>query len=354
MRRVVCLEIGPPDELVVEDGPALIPAPHQVVVDVEAAGVNFVDALLVQGKYQIKPPTPFSPGSEVAGVVSAVGDDVGSAVGDDVGSAAAAADTATGTRTGTEGTADGRRTVTVGDRVIAACGLGGYAEQVAVPAASVVPIPESLSSTRAAAMLQSYATALYAFGRIVHQRGETVLVLGAGGGVGLAAIDVATARGLRAIGAASSFDKRAAAEAAGAVASIDYTAEDLKLRARELSGGGADIVVDPVGGAHAEPALRALRGGGRYLVVGFASGEIPRLPANQILLNNRTVVGIDWGAWTFQHPDDNRALIAHLMEMVADGLLHPPEPMTYPLGKAAEALGDLIERRAVGKSVLVP
>jgi NADPH2:quinone reductase len=346
MRRVVCLEIGPPDELVVEDGPALIPAPHQAVVDVEAAGVNFVDALLVQGKYQIKPPTPFSPGSEVAGVVSAVGDDVGSA--------AAAPGTATGTRTGTEGTADGRRTVTVGDRVIAACGLGGYAEQVAVPAASVVPIPESLSLTRAAAMLQSYATALYAFGRIVHQRGETVLVLGAGGGVGLAAIDVATARGLRAIGAASSFDKRAAAEAAGAVASIDYTAEDLKLRARELSGGGADIVVDPVGGAHAEPALRALRVGGRYLVVGFASGQIPRLPANQILLNNRTVVGIDWGAWTFQHPDDNQALIAHLMEMVADGLLHPPEPMTYPLGKAAEALGDLIERRAVGKSVLVP
>jgi NADPH2:quinone reductase len=339
MRRVVCLEIGPPDELVVEDGPALIPAPHQVVVDVEAAGVNFVDALLVQGKYQIKPPTPFSPGSEVAGVVSAVGDEVGSA---------AAAPT------GTDSTGGGTRTVTVGDRVIAPCGLAGYAEQVAVPATSVVPIPESLSATRAAAMLQSYATALYSFGRVVHEPGETVLVLGAGGGVGLAAIDVATARGLRAIGAASSPDKRAAAEAAGAVGTIDYTAEDLKLRARELSDGGADIVVDPVGGAQAEPALRALRVGGRYLVVGFASGEIPRLPANQILLNNRTVVGIDWGAWTLQHPDDNRALIAQLMEMVADGLLRPPEPMTYPLGNAAEALGDLIERRAVGKSVLVP
>jgi NADPH2:quinone reductase len=324
MRRVVCLELGDIDQLVVEDGPSLVPAAHQVVIEVAAAGVNYVDALFVLGRYQVKPPTPFSPGSEVAGVVCALGDEAANAG------------------------------VTVGDRVLAPCGLGGYAEQVAVPADSVVPLPDGLSSLQAGAMLQSYATALFAFGRVVHQPGETVLVLGAGGGVGRAAIDLACALGLRVIAAASSPEKRAAAKAAGAEATIDYTSEDLKTRARELSDGGVDIVIDPVGGPHAEPALRSLRVGGRFLVIGFAGGDIPRLPANQILLNNRTVVGIDWGAWTMQHADDNRALLGQLMEMVGSGALHPPEPTAYPLDEAAKALDDLLERRLVGKAVLVP
>ncbi len=323
MRRVVCLEFGPLDRLVVEDGPDLLPAPHQVVVEVRAAGVNFVDALFVQGRYQIRPPVPFSPGSEVAGDVIAVGDEV-----------------------------DG---VAVGDRVLASVGLGGYAEQVAVAADAVVPLVGAMSYARAAAMLQSYSTALFALTRrIAVAPEETVLVLGAGGGVGLATIDVSTALGLHTIAAASDDAKLNAARAAGAEHTIRYEDEDLKVRARELSSGGVDVVVDPVGGPHAEQALRALTVSGRYLVVGFASGEIPRFPANHVLLNNRAVVGVDWGAWAMRNPDDNRALTNELMEALNAGRLDPPEPTTYPLDEAAKALADLEGRRVTGKLVLVP
>jgi NADPH2:quinone reductase len=323
MRRVVCLEFGPLDRLAIEDGPDLLPAPHQVVIAVRAAGVNFVDALFVQGRYQIKPPTPFSPGSEVAGDVVAVGESV----------------------TG----------VAVGDRVLAPVGLGGYAEQVAVAAEAVIPLVGAISYARAAAMLQSYSTALFALTRrIAVAPGETVLVLGAGGGVGLATLDVATALGLHTIAAASDDDKLAAARAAGAEHTIRYEDEDLKARARELSGGGVDVVVDPVGGPLAEHALRALRVSGRYLVVGFASGEIPRFPANHVLLNNRAVVGVDWGAWAMHNPEDNRALTHELMGALNEGRLDPPEPTPYPLDEAAKALADLEGRRVTGKLVLVP
>jgi NADPH2:quinone reductase len=323
MRRIVCHAFGPLESLTVEDGPDPIPASHQVVVAVRAAGVNFVDALFVQGRYQIKPPTPFTPGSEVAGEVVAVGDEV----------------------------AD----VAVGDRVVAPVGLGGFAEQVAVSATSVVPLPDGMAFARAAAMLQSYSTALFALTRRTSVvAGETVLVLGAGGGVGLAALDVARMLGLHTVAAASDEAKLAAARAAGAEHTIDYESEDLKLRARELGGGGVDVVVDPVGGAHAKPALRALGVGGRYLVIGFASGEIPRLPANHVLLNNRAVVGIDWGAWAMQNPEANQELTAELIDAVAAARLSPPEPTTYPLDGAAEALADLEARRVAGKLVLVP
>lgn len=323
MRRVVCMEFGPLDRLAIEDGPGLTPAPHQVVIEVRAAGVNFVDALFVQGRYQIKPPTPFCPGSEVAGDVVAVGASV--------------------------------TDLAVGDRVLAPVGLGGYAEQVAVAAEAVIPLVGAISYARAAAMLQSYSTALFALTRrIAVAPGEAVLVLGAGGGVGLAALDVATALGLRTIAAASDDDKLAAARAAGAEHTIRYEDEDLKARARELSGGGVDVVVDPVGGAHAEAALRALRTSGRYLVVGFASGEIPRFPANHVLLNNRAVVGVDWGAWAMANPDDNRALTRELMDALNEGRLDPPEPTPYPLDEAAKALADLEGRRVTGKLVLVP
>jgi NADPH2:quinone reductase len=299
--------------------------PGQVLVDVRAAGVNFVDGLFVQGLYQIKPPTPFTPGSEVAGVVSALGDGV-----------------------------DG---VAVGDRVMVQCGLGGYAEQLVAGARSLVPIPDALTFGQAATLVQSYATMLFAFTRrTTVVAGESVLVLGAGGGIGLAAIDVARALGLRPIAAASSADKLALATAAGAAPEdvIDTSTDDVKARARELGGGGVDLVVDPVGGDLAEPALRALRVGGRYVVIGFASGDIPRLPANQVLLNNRTVVGVDWGAWTMRQPDAHHALLDELLGMVAAGDLHPVEPRAYPLADAARALTDLAERKVSGKVVLVP
>jgi NADPH:quinone reductase len=324
MRRVVCPAIGPLDQLVVEEADSPEPRDGQVLVDVRAAGVNFVDALFVLGRYQIKPPTPFTPGSEVAGVVSALGPGVDGA------------------------------SVNVGDRVLVQCGLGGYAEQITASALSLVPMPAALSFGQAAALVQSYATMLFALTRrTTVTAGESVLVLGAGGGIGLAAIDVARALGLRAIAVASSPEKLDKALAAGAEAGID-AADDVKTRARELAGGGVDLVVDPIGGPLAEAALRALRVNGRYLVIGFASGEIPRLPANQVLLNNRTVVGVDWGAWTMQQPDAHRALLGELMALVADGRLRPVEPTTYPLDQASVALTDLLERRVVGKVVLTP
>ncbi len=323
MRAVVCHEFGPLDTLVVEERPAPEPGEGMVRIDVAAAGVNFVDGLICQGRYQIKPPLPFVPGSEVSGTVAAVGPGV-----------------------------DGW---TVGDRVLVFCGFGGFAGQVVAPALSLVAVPDAIDLPRAAALIQSYCTMLFTLTRRTDvQPGEWVLVLGAGGGIGLAAVDVATALGARVIAAASTSDKLEAAVAMGAEATIAYEEEDLKVRARELSGGGVDVVVDPVGGRHAEPALRSTRQLGRYCVIGFASGPIPTIPLNQVLLNNRTVVGVDWGGWTFTDPLGNRALIDDLMGMVADGRLHPTVPDTRPLDQAAAVMAGLIDRTVGGKVVLVP
>jgi NADPH2:quinone reductase len=245
--------------------------------------------------------------------------------------------------------------VAVGDRVLTFCGFGGFAEQVAVSALSVVPLPDTLGFAAGAARIQSYCTMLFTLTRrTTVAPGEWVLVLGAGGGIGLAAVDVAAALGGRVIAAASTPEKLAAARAMGAEATIAYEEEDLKSRARELSGGGVDIVVDPVGGRHSEPALRATRQLGRYCVIGFASGPIPTIPLNQVLLNNRTVVGVDWGGWTFTDPFGNRDLIAELMDMVGSGRLHPVEPVALPLDRAAEVMTGLIDRSIAGKVVLAP
>jgi NADPH2:quinone reductase len=245
--------------------------------------------------------------------------------------------------------------VEIGDRVIAMTGFGGFAEQARVSVLSLVPIPAPLGFGQAAALIQSYSTALFTLTRRTHvASGEWVLVLGAGGGVGLAMIDVAVALGARVIAAASTAEKLAAASAMGAEATIAYEDEDLKTRARELSGGGVDVVIDAVGGPHSEPALRATRSSGRFCVIGFASGSIASVPLNQVLLNNRTVVGVDWGAWTLHAGDENRVLVAELLAMVADGQLHPPVPSERPLADAALVMGELIDRRASGKVVLVP
>jgi len=323
MRAVVCTAFGPLDDLVVEERPTPEPGEGMVVVDVAAAGVNFVDGLICQGRYQLKPPIPFVPGSEVAGVVSAVG--------------------------------PGVDRWSTGDRVLAFCGLGGFAGQVVAPALSLVAVPAAIGLTQAAALIQSYSTMLFTLTRrTTVAPGEWVLVLGAGGGIGLAAVDMATALGARVIAAASTPDKLEAAVAMGAEATIAYETEDLKSRARELSGGGVDVVVDPVGGRHAEPALRATRHMGRFCVIGFASGPIPSIPINQVLLNNRTLVGVDWGGWTFKDPLGNLALVDELMGMVADGRLHPTVPSTRPLDEAAAVMEALIDRSVAGKIVLVP
>jgi NADPH2:quinone reductase len=294
------------------------------VVAVEAAGVNFVDALFVAGEYQIKPPLPFVPGSEVAGRIEAVG--------------------------------DGVEVLTVGQRVLANTGLGGYAGRVAVGAGSVVALPDRLDAPRAATFTQSYSTCLFALrDRAEAAPGESVLVLGAGGGIGLAAIGVAGALGCRVLGVASSKEKRAAALAAGADAVLDPGSAPVKDAAREWAGGtGVDVVIDPVGGELAEPSLRALGDGGRYLVIGFASGTIPSVPLNQVLLRNRTVLGIDWGIWAMRHPVEQGALLADLLAMVEAGAVDPVHPTEYPLDDVARALDDLRGRRVVGKVALIP
>ncbi|MGN6695889.1 MAG: NADPH:quinone oxidoreductase family protein [Aquihabitans sp.] len=323
MQRIVCTQWGPPEDLVLVDEPDPVPGDGKVLVAVDAAGVNFVDALFVAGTYQIKVPPPFTPGSELAGTVTAVG--------------------------------PGVELVEVGDRVLSSLGLGGYASHAVLPALGVTRIPDSLPSTTAAALVQSYCTAWFALKRRTTVRpDETVLVLGAGGGVGLAAIDVARSMGARVIAAASSEEKLVAARAMGAAETITYETEDLKTRAQELSEGGVDVVIDPVGGPHTDPALRALGVFGRLVVIGFAAGEIASLPANQVLLKNRTVVGVDWGAWAMQHPAAQAVVLDEVLDGVRMGLLHPVAPDERPLADAGAVLRDLLERRLQGKTVLVP
>ena len=323
MRAIVCTEHGHPKNLVVEERPSPSAGEGQVVVAVEACGVNFVDALMAQGLYQVKPPVPYVPGAEFAGRVSQVGP-------------------------GVEG-------LSVGDAVMAMTGINGFASEVVVPAKALIPVPEGLEMPTAACLLQSYCTGYFALTRRASvEAGETMLVLGAAGGVGLAAIDLAKALGARVIAAASSEEKLALCRERGADETIDYSREDLKVRAKELSGGGVDLVYDPVGGDYAEPALRACAPGARYLVIGFATGTIPRVPFNLILLKSCQVVGVDWGGWTGRDPGGNRVLVAELGELIASGKLRPAPPKAFPLEEAGDVLGALLERRFAGKAVLLP
>ncbi len=323
MRVVVCNELGSLDSVGVEQRPDPEPRTGHVVVELRAAGVNFVDGLICQGRYQMKPPVPYVPGGEISGVVSAVGDGV--------------------TELG------------VGDRVMAMTGFGAFSEQIVIPAGSVRVIPEHLDFGQAAAFIQSYSTAWFAMTRRTSVvGGDWVLVLGAGGGIGLAAVDVARCLGARVIGAASSPEKCAAAAAMGAQFTIAYEDEDLKTRARELSDGGVDVVIDPVGGRHSEPALRATKEFGRLCVIGFASGPIASVPLNQVLLRNRTVVGVDWGAWAMGSPEGNREVLDELVALVDQGRLHPTTPQERPLADAAAVMAALLDRSHTGKVVLVP
>lgn len=323
MQVVSCNSFGPVADLVVEERPSQPVGGGQVRIGVTAAGVNFVDGLFVQGLYQIKPPLPFVPGGEVAGVITELG--------------------------------EGVTTHAVGQRVFASTGLGGFASEVVWPASRVMHTPDALTDGQAATFVQSYGTAWFA----LHHRarataGESLLVLGAGGGVGLAAVDVGRAMGLHVIAAASSEAKRALATSYGAEAVIDTSSEDVKTRAKELSGGGVHLVYDPVGGALAEAGLRSLRDDGQLLVIGFAGGEIPKLPANQILLRNRRVTGVDWGGWVGGHQQENQQLLADVLAAIERGELHPVEPTVYALTNVASALQDQLDRKVTGKSVLVP
>jgi NADPH2:quinone reductase len=322
MRAIICKAFGPLDDLVIEESPSPELAAGQVRVRVTAAGVNFVDALLAQGLYQIKPPLPFVPGGESVGVVTELGPGVTSP--------------------------------NVGDRVLVISGLGGFATEMIAPADRVLPVPESMTDGQAATFMQSYMTAYFALVERARVRPDQwLLVLGAGGGVGLAAVDVGRALGMHVIAAASSPDKRDMATSRGAVAVIDSSTEDVKARAREISGDGVDAVYDPVGGRLGEECLRALRDDGQFIVIGFASGDIPKLPANHVLLRNRRVTGVDWGGWAGKDPAANQELVVGLLAMIVAGELDPVEPVSYPFEEASRALADQQNRKVVGKAVLV-
>ena len=328
MRVVVCYQFGPVDQLVVEDQQPAALQPGQARVAVKAAGVGFVHGLMVQGLYQIKPALPFRPGGEIAGVVTEV--------------------------------ADAANEHLVGQRVISLAMLaGGWSDEVVASANRLIPIPDTLTNGQAATFMESYMTGWFTFKkRVPVEPGECLLVLGAGSGVGLAAVDIGHALGLTVIAAASSPEKRAAAVAAGATHVIDSSTEDVKERAKELAAShgrtnGVDVIYDPVGGDLAEACLRALREEGRYAVVGFVAG-IPKMPANQVLLRNRSVIGIEYGGWAARFPQENLALVHDLIGEIAAGRLHPVEPTTYPLAEVSDALRGFAERRVVGKIALVP
>ena len=324
MQVVVCNQVGPLDQLVVEERPSPDLYPTCVRIAVTACGVNYVDALFVQGKYQIKPPTPFIPGMEVVGRVTEVAGDVAG--------------------------------IKVGDRVFANIGLGGYVSEAVVAASRVVVLPESLTDGQAATFMQSYLTGWFALvERARVEAGKWLLVLGGGGGVGLAAVDLGHALGLRVIAVASTDEKRSLATARGADAVIDsnLSANEIKEQAKQISGGGVDYIYDPVGGEVGETCLRALTDDGQYLVIGFVAG-IPMLPANQVLLRNRRITGVDWGAWAMKNPDLNNANLAKVLELISNGKLCPVEPVTYALRDAARALTDIQARKIAGKVALIP
>lgn len=323
---MLCEEFGPVEGLRVVEQPDPVPGAGEVLVAVDAAGVSFVDGLIARGLYQVRPALPYTPGMALAGRVTGLGPGV--------------AEPAPGTRVA------GLMT-----------GYGAYASDVTLPVTATVPLPDGVEPAVAATALENYGTLLYAVEhRVRIAPGEQVVVLGAGGGIGLAAVDVARAAGARVVAVASSAEKRAAALAAGAEHAIGYGEDPgaLKEAIREATGGGADVVVDPVGGPSAEAALRALGGGGRYCVLGFAGGEIPRLPANIVLLRNRTVVGVDWGDWSRASPAEAAALASTLLERVAAGGLHPPVPARHPLEEAGRVLAMIGARAVTGKIALVP
>jgi NADPH2:quinone reductase len=322
VRAVLCKAFGPPESLVVEEVDDPRPGPGQVVVDVHACAVNFPDVLIIQNLYQFKPQLPFSPGGEVAGVVSAVG--------------------------------EGVTTVSVGDRVLASPGWGGLAEKVAVDAASAIPVPEGVDLVHASAFLYAYGTSHYALrDRAELRAGETLLVLGAAGGVGLSAVELGSVMGAVVIAAASTEDKLELCREHGAAMTINYATEDLKTRVRELTGGaGADVVYDPVGGAYSEAALRSTAWDGRFLVIGFASGEIPRIPLNLPLLKSCAVVGVFWGAFAGREPDRHRRNVGELVRWWQEGKLRPHVSSVYPLDEAGQAIRELADRRAKGKVVV--
>jgi len=324
MKALLCKQWGPPDSLVVEDVPDLVAGDNDAIVRVKAAGVNFPDTLIIQNKYQFKPELPFAPGGECAGVVETVGAKV--------------------------------KNVKAGDKVIAFTGAGAFAQQVRADARMLVPITDGLDFTVASAFVMTYATSYHALkDRAALKAGETLLVLGASGGVGLAAVEIGKVLGAKVIAAASTDEKLEVCRQHGADELINYSAGDLKERIKAATGGkGADVIYDPVGGQYTEIALRNCAWRGRHVIIGFADGEIPKIPANLPLLKGCSVVGVFWGDYARREPMNNLMDLRTLFGWLKEGKLKPHISATYPLERGAEAIRALMDRRVSGKIVITP
>jgi NADPH2:quinone reductase len=324
MRAIRCHQYGPPDTLTLDTLPDLHPDADEVVIDVKAASVNFPDVLIIQNKYQFKPPLPFTPGAEFAGIVREAGANVAR--------------------------------LKPGMRVAAYTAQGGFAEQARATESACVQLPDDIDFASAAAFTLAYGTSHHAIvDRGALHAGETLLVLGAAGGVGLAAVQIGHVLGARVIAAASSAEKLALCVENGADATIDYTREDLRERIRALTDGrGPDVIFDPVGGDYAEAAFRSIGWRGRYLVVGFANGEIPKLPLNLTLLKGASVVGVFWGEHMKREPDLSAAAFEQMLGWIGEGRLKPHISRRYTLAETPQALDDMANRRVTGKIVIEP
>ena len=332
MKAALCTHYGPPEELELRDLPSPVPGKGQVVISVKSCGVNFPDALLIHDKYQFKPPLPFAPGGEVAGIVKDVGEDV--------------------------------TTLKSGDSVIATIGTGGFAEEALADASRCIPMPKHLEFDVASCFFIAYGTSWHALkDRAQLKASETLVVLGAAGGVGLAAVEIGHTIGARVIAGASSEEKVALAKSHGADDGFLYPAGRLSKEQqkafsegikRVTGGKGADVLYDPLGSDYAEPALRAMNWGGRYLVVGFAAGDIPRVPLNLTLLKGSSIVGVFWGASVARDPQKGLADLAEIAWLIAEGQLKPYISARIPLARAGEAIRLLMDRKAQGKIVVIP
>ncbi|MFP1681909.1 NADPH:quinone oxidoreductase family protein [Alloalcanivorax sp. C16-1] len=321
MRAILCKELGPADKLVIEDVPSPQVTGSGVKVKVKAAGLNFPDTLIIEGKYQIKPELPFSPGGEMAGEIVEVGPDV--------------------------------KHLKPGMRVMGLTGYGSFAEEMVVAENRVIPVPDAMSDETAAAFSMVYGTSYHALKQRANiQPGETLLVLGASGGVGLAAVELGKAMGATVIAAASTDDKLQVAKEAGADDLINYSDEDLKQALKSRYPNGIDVIYDPVGDRFTEPALRNMAWNGRFLIVGFAAGEIPKIPANLALLKGCSIVGVFWGAFTQHEPKEHIQNVKELMQLFADGKINPRVSEVFPFEQYEDALAALTSRRAKGKVVL--
>jgi NADPH2:quinone reductase len=323
MKAIICDELGTPDKLKLKNISAPNPGKHEVVIDVKACSVNFPDSLIIQGLYQFKPPLPFTPGSDVAGVVTAVGENVSQ--------------------------------YKIGDRIFGTVMTGGFAEKVAVNVAMSAPIPPALSDAVAASFMMAYGTSYHALKQRARlAEGETVLVLGAAGGVGLAAVEIAKAMGATVIAAASSAEKLDLCQRKGADHLINYTTENLRDRIKEITNGrGIDVCYDPVGGEYTEQVLRSMAWGGRLLIVGFPAG-IAQIPMNLPLLKGCDIVGVFWGSHVGKEPRLHQQNVMELLQLLKEGKINPHIDKEYSLEQTPQAIQDMMDRKVKGKIVVIP